>query len=153
MIYTTDSLDIIHSNACKFTPAGGKLFVSTRLVLPSPSKYAPSEGSGYTHVTQVTTAPATPAPSATDPLHSLSEDHLSQHNLHHSKPRTPLEWIVVRIEVTDTGCGIKPRDIAQSKLFCKSFRYHLRMADPDTVGQHHSIRRSWVDSKVRHKEN
>lgn len=59
-----------------------------------------------------------PSPSETD-HHTLSESHLSQHNLRHAKHRTPIEWIVVRIEVTDTGCGIKPKDIAQSKLFCK----------------------------------
>jgi signal transduction histidine kinase len=59
----------------------------------------------------------TPTVAATSQLHSLSASHLNQHNLHHSKPRTALEWIVVRIEVTDTGCGIRPKDMAQSKLF------------------------------------
>jgi osomolarity two-component system, sensor histidine kinase SLN1 len=110
---------ITYSNACKFTPTGGKLIISTKLVAPSPSKYALSVRSESTHRTEasnVTTA--APTQDATD-RHSLSASHLSQHNLHHSKPHTPLEWIVVRIEVTDTGCGIKPKDIAQSKLFCK----------------------------------
>jgi len=105
------------SNACKFTPSGGKLFISTRLVIPSPSKYAPSEESQSTHVTKTSKVTTTPPTSAVDHLHTLSANHLSQHNLHHSKPHQPLEWIVVRIEVTDTGCGIKPKDIAQSKLF------------------------------------
>ena len=50
----------------------------------------------------------------------LSTNALTQHNMQQNgKPPTPLEWIVVRIEVTDTGFGIKPQDMAQSKLFCK----------------------------------
>ena len=31
----------------------------------------------------------------------------------------PLEWIVVRIEVTDTGYGIKAEDMMHGKLFCE----------------------------------
>ena len=38
-----------------------------------------------------------------------------------SKP-PPLEWIVVRIEVSDTGCGIRRKDMVQSKLFCACAR-------------------------------
>lgn len=52
---------------------------------------------------------------------ALSTNHLTQHNVIHSKPAPPLEWIVVRIEVSDTGCGIRPKDMVQSKLFCMSF--------------------------------
>lgn len=48
----------------------------------------------------------------------LSRSLLSQHDVMTSKP-TPLEWIVVRIEVTDTGCGIRPKDMVQTKLFCE----------------------------------
>jgi osomolarity two-component system sensor histidine kinase SLN1 len=33
-------------------------------------------------------------------------------------PSPPLDWIAVRIEVTDTGCGIRRRDMIESKLFC-----------------------------------
>ena len=47
----------------------------------------------------------------------LSKDYLTQHNIEHGKPSAPLECIVVRIEVSDTGCGIKPQDMIQSKLF------------------------------------
>jgi len=106
------------SNACKFTPAGGKLFISTQLVLPSHAKFIVSESSECTNMTEaskLTTAP--PTSDASNYFHSLSASHLNQHNLRHSKPRISLEWIVVRIEVTDTGCGIRPKDIAQSKLF------------------------------------
>ena len=52
-------------------------------------------------------------------VHRLSKSHLTQHNVMHAKPAPPLEWIVVRIEVSDTGCGIRPKDMVQSKLFCK----------------------------------
>jgi len=33
--------------------------------------------------------------------------------------KSPLKRIVVRIEVTDTGSGIPPREITQGKLFSK----------------------------------
>ena len=49
----------------------------------------------------------------------LSTSYLSQHDKQQDKPSGSLEWIAVRIEVTDTGYGIKAQDMAQSKLFCK----------------------------------
>lgn len=49
--------------------------------------------------------------------HALSADHLSQHN--GSGVKHDVEWIVVRIEVTDTGYGIQQKDMQQSKLFSK----------------------------------
>lgn len=42
-----------------------------------------------------------------------------EHNQQHAT--SPLEYIVVRIEVTDTGFGIKPQDMVESKLFCELF--------------------------------
>ncbi|EPQ56119.1 hypothetical protein GLOTRDRAFT_74634 [Gloeophyllum trabeum ATCC 11539] len=118
------------SNACKFTQSGGKLSVKTRLILPSPestmprSSYGPSRSE--TDATDVTDSSKLPDSAISDAEmglgekvqghHVLSATHLSQHNLHHSQLH-PLEWIVVRIEVTDTGCGIKPKDMVQSKLF------------------------------------
>jgi signal transduction histidine kinase len=35
----------------------------------------------------------------------------------------PVERIVVRIEVRDTGSGIPPKDMVECKLFCKRFFY------------------------------
>lgn len=52
-----------------------------------------------------------------DRMQPLSTDHLTEHNMQHAT--SPLEYIIVRIEVTDTGCGIKQEDMVQSKLFCK----------------------------------
>ncbi|KAF9466167.1 hypothetical protein BDZ94DRAFT_1252261 [Collybia nuda] len=97
------------SNACKFTPAGGKLCISTKLIMP------PQDGASHS----LDCAPPNPSPSSLTGQHEpipLSATHLSQHNNDGKHPAL-LEWIVVRIEVTDTGYGIKPRDMAQSKLF------------------------------------
>ncbi|OCH85880.1 hypothetical protein OBBRIDRAFT_762246 [Obba rivulosa] len=120
------------SNACKFTPTGGKLLVTTRLVLPNwPANGNHSSGTcdtwaeskegrefsqknGAAELPTRTGAGGELAPAMP---HRLSATHLTQHNVIHSKPAPPLEWIVVRIEVTDTGCGIRPKDMVQSKLF------------------------------------
>ncbi|EIN05969.1 hypothetical protein PUNSTDRAFT_145366 [Punctularia strigosozonata HHB-11173 SS5] len=121
------------SNATKFTHTGGRLTIRTTLVYPE--VHTP-----YGVQTQVGTPYARPEPDEGDyfgaragsgkaespgeddegevPMRGalpLSHSHLSQHNLHHD--RTALQWIVVRIEVSDTGCGIRRRDMQQSKLF------------------------------------
>lgn len=117
------------SNACKFTPTGGKLIIKTRLIVP----HASSKLSSGTYAELGQDQPDLPvaagngeAPPPSDdipetesqPRHTqLSTNHLSQHNSIHSKPAPPLEWIVVRIEVTDTGCGIRAKDMVQTKLF------------------------------------
>lgn len=98
----------IFSNACKFTPSGGKLCISTKLIMPLRDADSPDYNQQKPLVSDST---GEHEPTA------LSATHLSQHN-NDGKP-TLLEWIVVRVEVTDTGYGIKPRDMAQSKLFCK----------------------------------
>ncbi|KDQ26517.1 putative Tco5 histidine kinase [Pleurotus ostreatus PC15] len=97
------------SNACKFTPSGGTLTITTRLILPtSPPDYATGEAPSESTTTRPSMENQT--------HHSLSTSHLSQHNRHHTDA-PPLEWIVVRIEVSDTGCGIRRRDMTESKLF------------------------------------
>ncbi|KAG5219359.1 Tco5 histidine kinase [Salix suchowensis] len=110
------------SNACKFTPSGGKLTITTRLMLPtSPPGYATGEASSESTTTRPSMEEQT--------HHSLSTSHLSQHNRHHTDA-PPLEWIVVRIEVADTGCGIRRRDMAESKLFCTysgRYGYELKL--------------------------
>ncbi len=119
------------SNACKFTPTGGKLTIKTKLVIP---EWLAKKEEGEEEEEEEADEEAgrhsderRPSPQAThsngsagsDFHHTLSQSHLTQHNTLHSKPAPPLEWIVVRIEVTDTGCGIRPKDIVQSKLFCE----------------------------------
>jgi len=91
------------SNACKFTAAGGKLTIKTKLIMP-------------TSVANPETTSVTEPPNGLDSNEHppLSATYLNQHN---NENRPAAERIVVRIEVMDTGCGIKPRDIAQNKLF------------------------------------
>jgi hypothetical protein len=55
-------------------------------------------------------------------MHSLSSNHLFQHDSHIGKGKGRIEGIVVRIEVSDTGCGIKPQDMVENKLFCECWR-------------------------------
>ncbi|PCH36400.1 hybrid sensor histidine kinase [Wolfiporia cocos MD-104 SS10] len=119
------------SNACKFTPTGGKLTITTRLVLPllpqrasnGDSRDIPSGADNDTTPRSSESGPLKYPPESdgrdglSPPLpHRLSATHLTQHNTIHSAP-PPVEWIVVRIEVTDTGYGIRPKDMVQSKLF------------------------------------
>ncbi len=101
------------SNACKFTPPGGLLRIATRLILPACSHRSLSaeigtrEG-GSTEKTEREDEEMSDAP-------RLSAHSLDRHNRSHAPQR---DWIVVRIEVTDTGCGIPPKEMLQSKLFC-----------------------------------
>ena len=57
--------------------------------------------------------PASPLSARTN---ELSEDRLSEHNSNVESPKL-LERIVVRIEVTDTGYGIRQKEMYQTKLF------------------------------------
>ncbi|GBE86745.1 hypothetical protein SCP_0906260 [Sparassis crispa] len=121
------------SNACKFTPSGGKLTIRTKLILPG---YPFGEDTVQTSETSVEKGlQDTKDPRSSDDsgdlthtldakesaLHGgsdlLSAKRLVQHNMFNSKPASPLEWIVVRIEVSDTGYGIRPKDMVESKLF------------------------------------
>ena len=122
------------SNACKFTPAGGKLKITTKLVLPGSkegedpldavlgSEAGTDVEETVNHVTGVIPEIAEKIEvdlekgeqSKGEGQAPLSANHLSQHNLHHRKP---VEFVVVRIEVEDTGCGIKAQDMVANKLF------------------------------------
>jgi len=85
--------------------------VSTKLIVPNAGS-GPDLGEG--DFLDQLQPKASPDGSEPPPL---STSLLSQHN-QDDMPST-LERIIVRIEVTDTGCGIKPRDMVESKLFCK----------------------------------
>ncbi|KAG6806809.1 hypothetical protein H0H93_002426, partial [Arthromyces matolae] len=96
-------------NACKFTPMGGKLSIKTKLVVPA-------------NFSDITTSPVASSGSDLpyDNLESndhppLSTSHLTRHNNEGNIPG--LNYIVVRIEITDTGVGIKHRDVIENKLF------------------------------------
>jgi osomolarity two-component system sensor histidine kinase SLN1 len=114
------SLRSYESNACKFTPSGGKLTISTQLIMPStPPDDTRTSGEGSDTRVSSPTDSVLPRP--------LSSVHLSQHNL----LSTPLERIVVRIEVTDTGYGIRPKDMAECKLFCTHLSHSLDIREAD----------------------
>ena len=131
------------SNACKFTPAGGTLSVRTKLVAPVPPVVpAQVNGNGNGNANGTTGAADAHAKNSPDRERAdapcvctrhaggagcdtekgecagLSARSLDQHNASHRRGAV-LEKIVVRIEVSDTGYGIKARDIKKGKLFCK----------------------------------
>ncbi|KAJ4474970.1 hypothetical protein J3R30DRAFT_630081 [Lentinula aciculospora] len=88
----------LSSNACKFTPAGGRVIIRTRLILPS----------------------SCPLHNEENEQNSCYDESLTTHNIEkHDQENNPdhTDRIVVRIEITDTGSGIRPQDMAQSKLF------------------------------------
>ena len=112
------------SNACKFTPAGGTLTVRTRIISPSLSSHGTNERQVARSNADASTTAVSHVRSSDVDLEKgefigLSAKTLDQHNASHRR-RLTLDRIVVRIEVSDTGYGIKAKDIAKGKLFCES---------------------------------
>ena len=103
-------------NACKFTPAGGKITITTKLVVPSPEDLA--------RRLESPTAPDSPTAEG-EPGTQLSAKHLDLHNLG-SEPKKTLERVVVRIEVTDTGYGIEQKEMHRIRLFRESLLLTIR---------------------------
>lgn len=105
------------SNACKFTPAGGRIVCSTRLIFPVHPAPEPSDNSrpnidtSGDVIEEVLCAPVDDS----DPLHDPTKS--GGQGVESSTKKGPLKQIVVRIEVSDTGHGIPPREMAQGKLF------------------------------------
>ena len=83
------------SNATKFTPAGGQITITTKLIHPAPS----------------------PTSSDTDSTKDTEHTTLvSEHAETQPKLPEPLEDIIIRLEVRDTGFGIRPRDLRDNKV-------------------------------------
>ncbi|SCZ93124.1 BZ3500_MvSof-1268-A1-R1_Chr6-2g08476 [Microbotryum saponariae] len=113
------------SNAVKFTSAGGKVAVTTKLLRPSftpggyqrpepsPSDYSdlPTSSEGYSDTEKGLT-------SATLEVFAVEGSTSSSSN---SSSRDPGEVIVVRFEVRDTGVGIRPRDMQGDRSLFSSF--------------------------------
>jgi len=102
------------SNASKFTSTGGKVSIKTTLVYPSdlhPVSEAEIEAAAadadHAEDPQLTTS------TAYSPR--LSAGRLQQHEERISPPSR--EILVARIEITDTGVGIRSRDMAENRLF------------------------------------
>lgn len=57
-----------------------------------------------------------PIPKMSTGVNGLFEDRSSERSLHVELAKSP-ERIIVRIEVTDTGYGIRQKEMHQTKLF------------------------------------
>ncbi|EJD48059.1 hypothetical protein AURDEDRAFT_113285 [Auricularia subglabra TFB-10046 SS5] len=81
------------SNATKFTPEGGRITITTKLLRP--------------------TCPSSATSNASCGVAPFTASRLASHDRQQEIPN----HIIVRIEVADTGFGIRPRDIRDNKLF------------------------------------
>jgi osomolarity two-component system sensor histidine kinase SLN1 len=128
-------------NACKFTPAGGKILITTKLVVPSPEDLARS----------LKKPTVSNSPSAEgDPGTQLSTEYLDLHNLGSEQKRI-LERIVVRIEVTDTGYGIEQKEMHRIKLFSEFLPSAVLPSQVSVLiesTQAHSTKQNRGDNKV-----
>lgn len=104
----------MYSNACKFTPEGGTLTITTRLILPQVN----AEGSELVDEEEQLEVSV---PLTESQKHQLSASHLTQHNrqLREQEKCASSPSIIVRIEVEDTGYGIESHELVHSKLFCE----------------------------------
>ncbi|KAG8745674.1 hypothetical protein FRC10_007371 [Ceratobasidium sp. 414] len=123
------------SNAAKFTESGGKIFIRTKLVAtstrpsPLPANLAASAASAASADVDSPTPSSKGGVSYDEEKKIASRDVASQHSRQsggkdrghhngdaHSRER-PVEQIVVRIEVEDTGVGIRRKDLVDNRLF------------------------------------
>ncbi|KAJ1301357.1 hypothetical protein OPQ81_003756 [Rhizoctonia solani] len=100
------------SNACKFTEAGGRITLRTKLIIPGPETRARISSDHR---------PSTDSSNKYDSARGHREVHLSppmfRNTSNESESDRLLEHIVVRIEVQDTGVGIGKRDMEEKRLF------------------------------------
>lgn len=104
---------MFQSNAIKFTDPGGSVRISTILVSGRATQDL-EKGIGLAHDPD----PVISVPVASKHKHALSETNLSIHNREHERSAPS---IIVRIVVTDTGCGIAESE--SGKLFCQPFTF------------------------------
>lgn len=102
---------IVCSNACKFSTAGGKITVTTTLIYPTEPYPSYSPGSGEDDRGASTSDASTGTYSP-----RLSAGRLQQHDTKTGET-TNDQTLVIRIEIKDTGVGIRPRDMVEGRLF------------------------------------
>ncbi|SGZ17181.1 BQ5605_C020g09101 [Microbotryum silenes-dioicae] len=104
------------SNACKFTPAGGTITIVTRLVFPDPECGSP-DWRKHSTSTDTTAVDGDECKATT-----LSSNRLEQHNVATSPSDPPQKRVLVaRIEVRDTGVGIKTRAMTGDRSLFSAF--------------------------------
>ncbi|GAA5968789.1 hypothetical protein JCM11641_000734 [Rhodosporidiobolus odoratus] len=103
------------SNACKFTPAGGKISIQTELIYPLEEYDTPQHLPTPAELAGLDTAISDDTEKTQTYSPRLSENRLHQHEKK-TAPQ-PKEMLVVRFIVTDTGVGIKKSDMAENRLF------------------------------------
>lgn len=109
---------LVFSNACKFTPAGGRVTCSTRLLFPAhPAPEPCTDPRPKVDTDEDVTETIICAP-ADDPDSPFPPKYGVRSGEQGSTKKVPLKRIIVRIEVSDTGHGIPPKEMAQGKLFC-----------------------------------
>lgn len=122
------------SNACKFTPTGGSVSITTKLLWPVVTEPPLLEGEEAPSASETLAMSEVARRSGEiDPekegeksgkdgdgeKQGLSAKMLLRHNESMEDQAPPLEKIIVRIEVTDTGCGIQNKEMVHNKLFCE----------------------------------
>lgn len=151
-------------NAFKFTPKGGTVTIKTKLIIPSPNGPTKSHRSASSAL-PTSIAQKSPPLSRSHShkreakkggtvdekariVHAgLSADLLKQHDTIVDEKARPLERIVVRIEVSDTGCGIHEKEMHEIKLFSEFFRGAPTMREVDSGRQMRSIKLKWAGSR------
>ncbi|KAI5474272.1 histidine kinase, partial [Pseudohyphozyma bogoriensis] len=96
------------TNACKFTRAGGNITITTQLVYPSPPLDKDPTSLSDRRTSDTGSSGETYSP-------RLSTNRLQAHDAKVSPPAS--EFLVARIEISDTGVGIKPSDMRENRLF------------------------------------
>ncbi|BGP39590.1 hypothetical protein JCM10450v2_003558 [Rhodotorula kratochvilovae] len=111
------------SNACKFTPAGGKIGIKTELIYPLQEEYSTPQrlpsAAELAGLEREKTIDETDGVTTDDTLTDaprLTPNRLQQHEAK-TGPTPAKEMMVVRFEVSDTGVGIRKSDMAENRLF------------------------------------